>query len=105
MIVCQCNIVTVQDIEETITGLLDEDLWRLIVPVQVYHAMGKRGRCCGCFPVVVEIIVRTTEAYHQRIATPQAEVICFLGRLHAEQRRHEEDRANACARVSGAIAA
>ncbi len=105
MIVCQCNIITVRDIKETITGLLDEDLWRLIVPVQVYQAMGKRGRCCGCFPGVVDIIVRTTEAYHRRIATPQAEVICFLDRLRNGHRRHEENRANACARLSGAIAA
>ena len=105
MIVCQCNIITVRDIEETVTGLLDEDLWRLIVPVQVYHTLGKRGRCCGCFPGVVDIIVRTTEAYHLRLATPKADVICFLDRLRDEHRRHEEDRAQSRARMSGAIAA
>ena len=40
-----------------INSLLDEDCWQLIVPAKVYHAMQKRGRCCGCFPNVVDIIL------------------------------------------------
>lgn len=92
MIVCQCNLITVQDIEQAIEGLLAGDPWKLIVPVQVYHALGKRGRCCGCFPGVVDIIVRVTSAIHQRLETPEAEVISFIDRLREEHQRQESER-------------
>jgi hypothetical protein len=105
MIVCQCNIISTRDIEDTITGLLDEDAWRLIVPVQVYHALGKRGRCCGCFPGVVDIIIKVSADYHARLATPEAEVICFIDRLREEHRRIESERAMARDRLDGRIAA
>ena len=61
MLVCSCNYITDKEIKAVITEMLDEDCWQLIVPGKVYHAMGKRGRCCGCFPNVVDIIIRTTE--------------------------------------------
>ena len=61
MIVCQCNILSRHEIEEAVEKLLAEDPWRLIVPSTVYHAMRMRGRCCGCFPDVVEIIAEVTE--------------------------------------------
>ncbi len=92
MIVCQCNIITVKDIEQAIEGLLRDDPWKLVVPVQVYHALGKRGRCCGCFPGVVDIIVRVTESLHRTINSPEAELICFVDRLREVHRRLEEDR-------------
>ncbi|MDA4633188.1 hypothetical protein NZA98_19125, partial [Escherichia coli] len=66
MLVCHCNIITQKEIENTITELLDADPWQLIVPAKVYHAMQKRGRCCGCFPTVVETIIKVTEEYHLR---------------------------------------
>ena len=47
MLVCSCNFITVKEIEDVINALLDEDCWQLIVPAKVYHAMEKRGRCCG----------------------------------------------------------
>lgn len=61
MIVCQCNIVTRSEIEAAVERLLADDPWRLIVPSTVYHSMRVRGRCCGCFPDVVEIIAEVTE--------------------------------------------
>jgi bacterioferritin-associated ferredoxin len=61
MIVCQCNFMSRAEIESAVERLLNEDPWRLIVPSTVYHAMGQRGRCCGCFPDVVEIIAEVTE--------------------------------------------
>lgn len=105
MIVCHCNIISAREIEEAITGLLDDDPWRLIVPLQVYHAMKKRGRCCGCFPNVVDIIVRVTEAYHRRLETPETEVICFVERLREEHRRFEENRIAARKRMASNKAA
>ncbi len=81
MLVCSCNVITKAEITQVITDLLDEDCWRLIVPVQVYHAMSKRGKCCGCFPNVVDIIVKVTEDYHREQETSEAEIISFIDRL------------------------
>ena len=60
MIVCQCNILFRHEIERAVEQLLADDPWRLIVPSTVYHAMRMRGRCCGCFPDVVDIIAEVT---------------------------------------------
>ncbi len=65
MLVCHCNVITEKEIEATIVSLLDDDPWQLIVPAKVYHRLSKRGRCCGCFPNVVETIIRVTEAVPQ----------------------------------------
>ncbi len=66
MLICHCNILTEEDIEAAIARLLEADPWGLIVPAKVYHSMGRRGRCCTCFPSVIETIVRVTEAFHAR---------------------------------------
>lgn len=95
MLVCSCNFITEQEIIETIDGLLDEDCWQLIVPAKVYHAMQKRGRCCGCFPNVVDIIIRTTENYHARRHSTDDEIFDFMTRLkqfHEENRRADLER-------------
>jgi hypothetical protein len=92
MIVCSCNIITRREIERTITDLLDEDCWRLIVPLQVYHAMKKRGRCCGCFAEVTQIIVSVTEAYHRNRTTPECEVVSLIGRLRKQHEQCETAR-------------
>jgi len=60
MIVCQCNILSKAEIERAVEQLIEQDPWRLIVPSTVYHFMRMRGRCCGCFPDVVEIIGEVT---------------------------------------------
>ncbi|MCX7305612.1 MAG: (2Fe-2S)-binding protein [Hyphomicrobiales bacterium] len=64
MLVCHCNMITEREVEQTIIQLLKQDPWHLIVPAKVYHALEKRGRCCGCFPKVVETIIRVTQHYH-----------------------------------------
>jgi hypothetical protein len=81
MLICHCNIITEREIEQTIIGLLDQDPWQLIVPAKVYHAMNKRGRCCSCFPNVVETIIRVTEEYHARSATKGMDVVSYLDRV------------------------
>jgi len=102
MMVCSCNIITDKDIREVITSLLDEDCWQLIVPGKVYHAMQKRGRCCGCFPTVVDLIVKTTEDYHARRQSEGTEVVDFMERL---KRFHEEQKNAIIERRRGAQAA
>ncbi|MCB1469318.1 MAG: (2Fe-2S)-binding protein [Rhizobiaceae bacterium] len=81
MLVCHCNIITEMEIEQTIISLLDEDPWNLIVPAKVYHRLRKRGRCCGCFPNVVETIIRVTESYHARSQASGADVVSHLDRV------------------------
>jgi len=90
MLVCSCNFITDKEIRAVINELLDDDCWQLIVPAKVYHAMGKRGRCCGCFPGVVDQIIRTTEEYHAARRSNDSEVVNFLERL---KRFHEEQQA------------
>jgi len=81
MLVCSCNIITQREIEDTIRQMLDEDPWQLIVPAKVLHAMKSRGRCCGCFPNLVETIIRITEAYHRESGATGADVIACLDRV------------------------
>lgn len=102
MLVCHCNIITLKEIEDTITELLDADCWQLIVPAKVYHTLQKRGRCCGCFPNVVETIIRVSEDYHRRRGQDDAEIILFIDRVRTQcnafgsirnEGRHEGHRA------------
>ena len=102
MLVCHCNVITESEIEQAIMALLDEDPWQLIVPAKVYHAMHKRGRCCGCFPNVVETIIRVTEAYHARSEATGMDTVSHLDRVRAlrvqygsrtHERRHTSHRA------------
>ncbi|MBP2551272.1 bacterioferritin-associated ferredoxin [Neorhizobium galegae] len=95
MLVCSCNYITDHEIRDVINGLLDEDCWQLIVPSKVYHAMSKRGRCCGCFPNVVDLIIRTTEEYHACRHSTEAEVVDYMSRLkkfHEDNRRADIER-------------
>nr|WP_246272795.1 (2Fe-2S)-binding protein [Oricola thermophila] len=81
-----------KEIEEAIVGLLEEDAWRLITPGTVYHALKKRGRCCGCFPNVISVIVETTERYHRERATPDEKIVPFIARIREEHERCETAR-------------
>src|SRR5690606_10296663 len=81
MLICSCNIITDKEIEQAIISLLDEDAWQLIVPSKVYHRLAQRGRCCGCFPNVVELIIKVSEEYHRRAGRGDSEVITFLDRV------------------------
>ena len=99
MLVCHCNLITQKEIEDTIRSLLDADPWQLIVPAKVYHTLAKRGRCCGCFPNVVETIIRVTEDYHRQGALGETETITFLDRVRGLRgqygsRTHEGRRAD-----------
>lgn len=61
MIVCHCNIITRQQIEEVVDRLLADDPYAVITPGRIYHRLGKRGRCCNCFPLVVQILVERVD--------------------------------------------
>jgi bacterioferritin-associated ferredoxin len=91
MMVCSCNLITDKEIRDVIVSLLDEDCWQLVVPAKVYHAMGKRGRCCGCFPNVVDIIVKTTQEYHAMRNSEDSKVVDFLERLKEFQEQQKAE--------------
>ena len=57
MIVCSCNVITKREIEAVIERLLTDDPYAVLTPGLIYHRLGKRGRCCSCFPHVVRILV------------------------------------------------
>lgn len=99
MIICQCNLISEKEIEATIVSILEQDPWQLIVPLQVYHAMKKRGRCCGCFPNVVDIIVRVTADFHKRLNTPTSEIVSFVDRLAQINAERERERREARERL------
>lgn len=99
MLVCHCNMITEKEIEQTIIDLLEKDPWQLIVPAKVYHTLQKRGRCCGCFPNVVETIIRVTEHYHARSEASDVDIVSHLDRVRGLRsefgsRRHEGRKAS-----------
>ncbi|MCY6381996.1 (2Fe-2S)-binding protein [Hoeflea prorocentri] len=87
MIACHCNIITESEIEQVIVEMLNEERWQLIVPAKVYHAMEKRGKCCRCFPNVVDIIIRTSEAFHLRFDSSAVDMVSYRAKL-IELRNH-----------------
>jgi bacterioferritin-associated ferredoxin len=56
VIVCHCNIITEKAIRDIVDELVDADRFQVITPGLVYLTLGKRGRCCGCFPNAIEVI-------------------------------------------------
>jgi hypothetical protein len=71
MITCSCNYLKSSDIEATVMEMLIADPFQLIVPGKLFKEMLARGKCCMCFPNVVDIIVKTTEAFHAgRLSDP-----------------------------------
>jgi len=56
MIVCHCNVLTVEDIQNTVDELLAEAPFDLVTPGLVYRRLGTRGRCCGCYPLAIDVI-------------------------------------------------
>lgn len=61
MIVCHCNVISRREIEEVVDRLLADDPYCVITPGRIYHRLGKRGRCCNCFPLVVQILVERVD--------------------------------------------
>lgn len=92
MIVCQCNIITENDIKSVVHDFLASDAWQLITVGMVYHAMEKRGKCCGCFPNAIAVIIKYVEAWHRENATPEAEILQFVARTRDVLREQETRR-------------
>lgn len=67
MIVCSCNIITRGDIEAVIEEILVADPYAVLTPGLLYHRLGRRGKCCGCFPHVSDILVEHGAWVRERI--------------------------------------
>ncbi len=72
MIVCSCNIITRRDIEAVIERILSDDPYAVLTPNLIYHRLGRRGRCCGCFPQVTDILVEHAIAVRARLERGEA---------------------------------
>ena len=73
MIVCHCNVISRAEIEVVVDQLLAGDPYAVITPGRVYHRLGKRGRCCNCFPLVVQILVERIDRSHAGPGTEPVE--------------------------------
>ena len=69
MIVCSCNVITRRDVESVIEEILAADPYAVLTPNLLYHRLGRRGKCCGCFPHVTRILVERIEELNQRGVT------------------------------------
>lgn len=67
MIVCSCNVITRRDVESVIEEILVADPYAVLTPNLLYHRLGRRGKCCGCFPHITEILVEHTTIVRSRI--------------------------------------
>ena len=105
MIVCSCNIVTKEEISDVVRDFLRDDEWQLITIGMVYHAMAVRGKCCGCFPNAIDIIIDVTEQWHRAHARDEATIIPFVARIREEHERCETVRNLAKMRQNKKIAA
>lgn len=56
MIVCHCNVISCGEIRQAVHRLLADDPAARLHPHDVYRALEKRGRCCGCFPSVEALV-------------------------------------------------
>ncbi|MEM0900053.1 MAG: (2Fe-2S)-binding protein [Pseudomonadota bacterium] len=92
MIVCSCNTITKQDIADTVRDFLRVDEWQLVTVGMVYHALESRGKCCGCFPNAIGVIVETTERWHRELLHSDDVVVPFVARIRAEHERCETVR-------------
>lgn len=72
MIVCSCNIISRRDIEEAIEAILAEDSHAVLTPGLIYHRLGKRGKCGGCFPHAVDIMVEHGNRVRARLVTGES---------------------------------
>jgi len=67
MIVCSCNVITRRDVELVIEEILGDDPYAVLTPNLLYHRLGRRGKCCGCFPHVSRILVEHGTLVRQAI--------------------------------------
>lgn len=56
MIICHCNQLSHTELRDGARRLLGQDPTRLPEPGEVHQALGCQSGCCGCYPVLENII-------------------------------------------------
>jgi bacterioferritin-associated ferredoxin len=74
VIICHCNIITEEAIRSVVDELIDADPLRVITPGLVYMTLGKRGRCCGCFPNAIAVIASQVDIRRGVLVAEEVEV-------------------------------
>jgi len=62
VIVCHCNFITKADLEGAVRDVLRRDPSARLEPQCVYAELGKRGKCCGCFPQAERVVTEMLDA-------------------------------------------
>ncbi len=88
MIICHCNIISKADIDGVIASLLADDPWIHLTPGAVLHGLNKRGKCCGCFPTLIDVMIATVDEIRNG-DSPHVPIFADQAR-HAERRRWAE---------------
>jgi bacterioferritin-associated ferredoxin len=57
MIVCSCNMITSEDIAETVSAIRTEDPRVVLTPGLIYRRLGKRPSCGNCLPLITRLMV------------------------------------------------
>lgn len=88
MIICHCNIISKADIDGVIASLLADDPWIHLTPGAVLHGLNKRGKCCSCFPTLIDVMIVTVDEIRNG-DSPHVPIFADQAR-HAERRRWAE---------------
>lgn len=73
MIVCQCNIITVSEIEAVVDAVKADNRHNIVTPGLVFDHYNKTPNCGTCMDLIVEFIQDHLEAFHHK--TTRAGVI------------------------------
>ena len=97
MIICQCNIISKSDVEDAVRGLLAEDAWIHLTPGTMMKALEKRGKCFGCFPSLINVMITVIEDIRERdeaVHPEWADMTVTRLRLLSERRSARQNAAN-----------
>jgi bacterioferritin-associated ferredoxin len=70
MIVCSCNMITSEDIADTVSAIRTEDPMVVLTPGLIYRRLGKRPSCGNCLPLITRLMVGYDEDGPSAAALP-----------------------------------
>lgn len=66
MIICSCNVISVQDIERAAERIRERDPDTILTPGLVYKEIGYNPKCCVCLSQIVQLVYSTKEKQLRR---------------------------------------
>jgi len=64
MIVCHCNHITSDQIEQAVGCMLKNDCAADLCPAKVYGEVNCCPKCCNCFPLAEKVISKAASNHH-----------------------------------------